>query len=75
MRDSIFPDDRMVFAGSVTGTATDPAGCAWVDLDITVSVINEDDGDRLCCTCTARVAVPATENDNPWARKGDDWTP
>ena len=70
MRDSIYPDDRMAFTGTVTATETDAAGCAWADLDIQVTV-----GDRLCCTCTARVALPTTENDNPWARKGDDWTP
>jgi len=75
MRDSVFPGDRMVFAGTVTGTATDPSGCSWADLDITVSVNAGTVADRLCCTCTARVAIPTTENDNPWARKGDDWTP
>ena len=70
MRDSVFPGDRMVFAGSVTDVTTDAAGCGWVELDITVAV-----GDRLCCTCTARVAIPTEESDNPWARTGDDWTP
>ncbi len=70
MRDSVFPGDRMVFAGTVTGTETDAVGCGWVGLDITVAV-----GDRLCCTCTARVAIPVNETDNPWARRGDDWTP
>ena len=70
MRDSVYPDDRMVFTGTITAVENDAAGCGWVDLDINVTV-----GDRLCCTCTARVALPTTENDNPWARKGDDWTP
>ena len=70
MRDSIFPDDHMVFTGTVTDTRTDDTGCAWADLDITVAV-----GDRLCCTCTASVAIPSDENDNPWARKGQNWTP
>ncbi len=70
MRDSVFPGDRMVFAGTVTGTSTDGTGCSWADLDITVSV-----GDRICCTCTARVAVPATPDDNPWARTGEEWNP
>ena len=70
MRDSVFPDDHMVFAGTVTGTETDAAGCAWAALDITVTV-----GERLCCTCTARVAVPTTDDDNPWSRRGADWTP
>ena len=70
MRDSVYPDDRMVFTGAVTSVETDPAGCGWVNLDISVTV-----RERLCCTCTARVAIPTSENDNPWARKGDDWTP
>ena len=70
MRDSVFPGDRMVFAGTVDGTSTDGTGCSWADLDITVSV-----GDRICCTCTARVAVPATPDDNPWARTGEEWNP
>jgi hypothetical protein len=70
MRDSVYPDDRMVFAGSVTEMSTDEVGCAWVDLDISVTV-----GDRLCCTCTAHVALPTNDSDNPWARKGQNWTP
>ena len=70
MRDSVFPGDRMVFAGTVTATSADETGCAWADLDITVSV-----GDRICCTCTARVAVPAAPDDNPWARTGEEWNP
>ena len=70
MRDSIYPDDRMDFAGTVTSTSTDEAGCSWADLDIAVTV-----GDRVCTTCTARVAVPTSPDDNPWARKGSAWTP
>jgi hypothetical protein len=75
MRDSVFPDDRMVFTGTVTATGTDDAGCGWADLDIAVAVGVGTVAERLCYTCTARVALPTTENDNPWARKGDDWTP
>jgi hypothetical protein len=70
MRDSVYPDDQMVFSGRVSGTNTDDASCEWAEIDITVSV-----GERLCCTCTARVAIPTDNNDNPWARKGDHWTP
>ena len=70
MHDSIFPGDRMSFTGTASEPETDTAGCTWVDLDISVAV-----GDRRCCTCTARVAVPATPDDNPWARRGPDWTP
>ena len=59
MRDSIYPDDRMVFTGTVTGTCRPTTtGCAWVDLDIAVSVTDDAGNDRVCTTCTARVADP-----------------
>jgi hypothetical protein len=67
---SVFPEDRMVLRGSVTGVGTDEAGCGWVDVDLSLSV-----GDRLCTTGHARVAVPVDEDDNPWARRGDVWRP
>ncbi|MYA75320.1 MAG: hypothetical protein F4Y27_11670 [Acidimicrobiaceae bacterium] len=70
MRDSVFPGDHMVFTGNVSGSEIDETGCGWASLDISVSV-----GDRLCCNCTARVALPTDKNDNPWARKSDDWKP
>ena len=75
MRDSVFPGDRMVFTGTVTAVSTDETGCTWADLDITVAVKNPGVDERLCCTCTARVAIPTDETDNPWARKGRNWTP
>jgi hypothetical protein len=75
MRDSVYPEDRMVFTATVTAVTTDDHGCAWADLDISVSVDDETAGQRLCCTCTARVAIPTDESDNPWARKGQNWTP
>ena len=31
--------------------------------------------DRLCTTCTARVALPTNSDDNPWSRRGDTWKP
>ena len=70
MRDSVYPDDRMVLTGRVTGVTTDDNGCAWAEVDIAVHV-----GERLCCTCSARAAIPTDESDNPWARKGQNWTP
>ena len=70
IRDSIFPGNTMRFTGTVTDTEVDETGCTWVSLDIEVHA-----DDRLATTCAARVAVPADENDNPWARKGDDWRP
>jgi len=70
MKASVFPDDHMVFSGTVTEIETDSVGCAWVKLDMTLKV-----GDTLATGCEARIAVPVDENDNPWARKGEDWQP
>ncbi|HEV3279980.1 MAG TPA: hypothetical protein VG032_00095 [Acidimicrobiales bacterium] len=70
MLGSIFPGDTMVFRGTVTDTGIDATGCGWVSLDISVSV----DGDAKT-TCEARVALPVTEDDNPWERRADRWTP
>jgi hypothetical protein len=70
MKGSIFPGDTMVFEGTVTGVGTDDAGCGWVETAVTVSV----DGD-VKTSCTARVAVPVDDDDNPWQRRGDDWRP
>ncbi len=70
MHGSIFPGDTMVFRGTVTDVGIDEAGCGWVALDIAVSV----DGDPKT-TCTARVALPRTADDNPWRRRGDQWNP
>jgi len=70
MKASVFPDDHMVFSGTVTEIETDSVGCAWVKLDMTLKV-----GDTVATGCEARIAVPADENDNPWARKGANWQP
>lgn len=80
MRDSVFPGDRMTFIGTVTGVSTDRAGCAWVDLEITLIAAEVGaDGSvgesRQATTCTARVAVATDDDDNPWSRRGDDWQP
>ena len=70
IRDSIFPGNRMKFAGTVTDDIVDEVGCRWVSLDINLHA-----DDRLACTCTARIAVPVDDGDNPWSRKGKDWNP
>ena len=70
MKDSVFPGDTMVFHGQVEGTETDDAGCAWVDLSLSLRV-----GDKTVNDCIARVAVPASEGDNPWKRRGAQWKP
>jgi acyl dehydratase len=70
MKDSVFPEDTMVFHGEVKGATTDDVGCGWVDLELSLSV-----GGRITTECSARVALPVDEADNPWKRKGDDWRP
>jgi hypothetical protein len=70
MKGSIFPKDTMVFAGTVTDVDTDATGCGWVGVAVTVSV----DGD-VKTSCTARLALPVDDDDNPWRRRGDQWTP
>ncbi len=70
MRDSVYPGDRMVFSGVVDGVETDETGCSFVRATIELRV-----GDRVVTECAARIAVPSTPEDNPWARRGDRWRP
>ncbi len=70
MGDSICPGDNMVFNGEVLGTETDELGCGWVSVRIVLSV-----GSAEKTRFTARVALPADDDDNPWARSGDRWRP
>ncbi len=70
MKDSVFPGETMVFTGEVKGIDTDAQGCAWAELELTLTA-----GGRVTTVCTARVAIPAAEGDNPWKRRGDDWQP
>ena len=70
MKDSVFPNDRMVFRGKVEKVAVDSTGCGFVDVAVTLTV-----GDRVCTECTARIALPVRPGDNPWRRKGAEWQP
>jgi acyl dehydratase len=70
MRDSVFPGDQMVFRGSVDSVEVDEVGCAWANLDVQLTV-----DDEPMTTCAVRVALPATDDDNPWQRRGDEWRP
>jgi hypothetical protein len=70
MGDSICPGDRMVFCGQVESTETDEHTCAWANLSIQLCV-----DDQVKTRFTARVAIPANAEDNPWARTGSDWQP
>jgi acyl dehydratase len=70
MRGSVFPGDTMALTGVVESTSVDEVGCGFVTVDVTLAV----DGD-VKTTCAARVAVPRSADDNPWARMGDQWRP
>jgi acyl dehydratase len=70
MKGSVFPDDTMTFNGVVEGTEVDATGCGFISVGVTLAV-----GDAVKTTCAARIAVPRTDDDNPWARVGEDWRP
>ena len=70
MKDSVYPGDRMEFTGRVDDVETDDAGCTFGRATIDLKV-----GDRVVTQCSARVAVPANADDNPWKRSGDRWKP
>jgi acyl dehydratase len=70
MKGSVFPGDTMELGGVVESTSVDEVGCGFVTVAVTLGV----DGD-VKTTCAARVAVPRNADDNPWARRGDQWRP
>jgi hypothetical protein len=70
MKGSVFPGDTMVLAGTVRSAAIDDTGCGWADVDVAITV----DGD-VKTACSARIAVPTSPDDNPWARRGERWRP
>jgi len=70
MKDSVFPGDKMDFVGEVEDARVDEQGCAWADLRVELRV-----GDTVTTECTASVAIPKDEGDNPWKRRGEDWKP
>ena len=70
MKGSVFPGDTMVITGVVREATVDDIGCGWATVDVALSV----DGEERT-TCAARIAVPTTPDDNPWARRGARWQP
>jgi acyl dehydratase len=70
MKGSVFPGDVMVLSGTVQAVDVDDTGCRWATVDMTLSV----DGDAKT-ECSARVAVPSSPDDNPWARRAERWKP
>jgi acyl dehydratase len=70
MRRPVYPGETLVFSGTVRGTAVDEMGCAWVDVDIELTV-----GGEVATEASARLAIPKDADDNPWRRANDDWRP
>jgi acyl dehydratase len=70
MKGSVFPGDTMVLAGTVEQVETDDTGCGWVTVLVRLTV-----DDELKTDCTARIALPTNDDDNPWTRRGDQWKP
>jgi hypothetical protein len=70
MKGSVFPGDVMSLRGNVLSTEVDEVGCGMADVAVTLSV----DGDTKT-TCAARLALPRSADDNPWARRGGQWRP
>ncbi len=70
MKGSVFPGDTMTLTGVVESVSVDDLGCGFVTVAVSLSV----DGD-VKTTCAARIALPRSADDNPWARRGDQWRP
>jgi acyl dehydratase len=70
MKGSVFPGDTMSLRGVVESTDVDVAGCGFATVAVTLAV----EGDPKT-TCLARLALPLSADDNPWARRGDRWRP
>ena len=71
MKASVCAGHTLRFDATVTDKTKDDNGIGWVDLDVRLTI---EDG-VLATECTARVAVPTSDDDDPWDRRGDDWRP
>src|SRR4051812_7735892 len=65
MKKSVCAGDTLRFDGTITSVED-----GWVAVDVKLSVEGE-----TATECTARIAVPTSDDDDPWARRGDDWRP
>ena len=70
MRRSICTGDALSFEGVVRSVMTDENGCSWADVDVALMV-----GGERATESIARIALPATAQDNPWGRGPGEWTP
>ena len=67
MRRPVYPGDTLVFAGTIEEVSADEG---FVDVALALTV-----GDETATECTARIALPRDDDDNPWRRRGDHWRP
>ncbi len=68
-----FKMKRSVCAGDVlafNGTVSDVTDDGWIEVAVELSV----DG-KIATECTARIAVPVGEDDDPWDRRDEGWRP
>jgi len=70
MLSSVFPDDKLDFSGKVTATHKSSEAIGWVDISILMTV-----NDVACTQGSVRVALPVSENDNPWDVDTESWNP
>ncbi len=72
MKDSIYPGEKMTFSGIVKTVGSAEMDVGWVEVEIELRAGAEK---KLCVGCDARIAIPATEDANPWQLKGEAWNP
>jgi hypothetical protein len=70
MKRSVCAGETLTFDATVTAASKDDAGIGWIDLDIRLAVAGE-----IATECTARIAVPTSDDDDPWLRGPDEWRP
>lgn len=74
MRRTVTPRDLLRFEGTVQDVTVDDAGTGWADIAVVLTAIC-DGTEETATECTARLAMPSGEVDNPWRQRGVDWQP
>lgn len=69
MKRSVIPGDRLDLDAEVVEVRPD-GDLTWVGLEVSLTVAGE-----LATSCTAQLALPATDGADPWAVTGDAWRP
>jgi acyl dehydratase len=73
MKDSVYPGETMRFLGTVT--SVEPVHNVKKDVGWVAVSTELHAGEKLCVTCEARIAIPASLDANPWTLRGEDWRP